>query len=401
MPPSQPPPDDAATRALDALPHELLELLPVGLCLVDGPTGRIRWANAGYQRFAPGVTMQGQPWAEVWADAPMDMRALAADVLQSGEPFVAQDQDFPVRRTPGGPLEAVRFTWQVHRVTLPGRGAPDLLEICQETTEQVRTAAALGTSREEQGRLRAALTEARTLSALGTLAGGVAHELNNQLGVIQGYGELALTEIEPGSPLAHDLREMIGAARHAAAVTRQLLAFAQRQVTRPATVDIDACIEERLPDLRAELGPTVAIAWQPGAPGAPVVLDPRALLDVLRELCRNAREALGDRGTLTIETAEVTIDGTDAPHWPGLMSGDWVRVIVSDDGPGIPSDLLPTVFEPFVTTKDSPAAGLGLAVVHGLVHQAGGTVHATSRAGRGTTVTLHLPRRPATDTSEG
>ena len=158
--------------------------------------------------------------------------------------------------------------------------------------------------------LEAQFRQAQKLESVGQLAGGVAHDYNNMLSVIQGYAELALDKIDPSDPVHDDLQEILKAAKRSAEVTRQLLAFARKQTIAPMLIDLNDTVEGILKMLRHLIGENIDLAWLPGASLRPVtvMMDPSQLDQILANLCVNARDAIADVGKITIETDRVTFD---------------------------------------------------------------------------------------------
>src|SRR3954449_10322298 len=231
----------------------------------------------------------------------------------------------------------------------------------------------------EQRILEEQLRQAQKMEAVGQLAGGIAHDFNNLLTVIAGYGEIARRHIGAG-PGAGELEEIERAADRAAELTRQLLAFARRQVLAPVLLDLNEVAGGLVPMLGRLIGADIEIAML-AAPELPPVLADRAQLEqVIINLAINACDAMPDGGTLAIETS----------CGEGL-----VKLAVSDTGTGIDPEVLERIFEPFYTTKDVGfGTGLGLATVHGIVVQSGGRVDVTSRPGMGSTFTVRFPAAP-------
>jgi two-component system cell cycle sensor histidine kinase/response regulator CckA len=220
------------------------------------------------------------------------------------------------------------------------------------------------------------LRQAQKMEAVGQLAGGIAHDFNNLLTVIAGYGEIARRRIGAG-PGANELGEIQRAAERAAVLTRQLLAFARRQVLEPVLVDVNEVASGLVPMLSRLIGETIEIAMLASEELPPVLADRAQLEQVVINLAINARDAMPEGGTLAIET--------------GVL-GEHVRLAVSDTGTGIEPGVLEHIFEPFYTTKDvGLGTGLGLATVHGIVTQSGGRVDVTSDPGLGSTFTVLLP----------
>jgi PAS domain S-box-containing protein len=244
---------------------------------------------------------------------------------------------------------------------------------------------------EENTRLQAQLYQAQKLDSIGRLAGGVAHDFNNLLTVILGNVDLARTLEIHSERLSEHLHDIEQASLSAAALTRQLLAFARRQIVEPRVIDLNSSVESvqkllaRLlgedVDLRLDLEPNL---WR-------VRVDPSHAEQMLINLAVNARDAMPKGGQLSLRTEN---RHTLPPkHLGGQAPADYVVVTVSDQGVGIGSDVLPQIFEPFFTTKpQGMGTGLGLAMVYGAMQQASGIVDVESSVGRGTTFTLYFPR---------
>jgi PAS domain S-box-containing protein len=223
------------------------------------------------------------------------------------------------------------------------------------------------------------LRQAQKMEAVGQLAGGIAHDFNNLLTVIAGYGEIARRRIGAG-PGLNELGEIQRAAERASDLTRQLLAFARRQVLESVLLDLNEVVGGLVPMLGRLIGEDIEIAMLAGEDLAPVLADRAQLEQVVINLAINARDAMPDGGTLAIETG---------------ATGEHVRLSVSDTGTGIEPDVLERIFEPFYTTKDVGfGTGLGLATVHGIVTQSGGRVEVVSDSGLGSTFTVLLPAAP-------
>jgi PAS domain S-box-containing protein len=251
-------------------------------------------------------------------------------------------------------------------------------------------------------RLEARLAEAQRLEAVGRLAGGVAHEFNNVLMAMLGTTELLASATAPGDPARDDLESILDGGRRAAALTRQLLAFGQRQAMQPRALDVGRALGELAPLVRRTLGDGVELGIEVAAGLGPALVDPAQLEHVLVSLARNARAALRDHGTLTISVDEVP--ATSAAHGlpPGVAPGRFVRVSLTDTGAGIEPAALPHLFEPFYTSQAfGVGGGLGLATVHGIVAQSRGFIVVESELGRGSTFRVHLPSAPAAAAPRG
>jgi PAS domain S-box-containing protein len=238
---------------------------------------------------------------------------------------------------------------------------------------------------------------AQKMDALGQLTGSVAHDFNNLLMIVSGH--LARLRRGGDEAKARQSAEAIETAvRRGASLTRQLLAFSRRQPFNPTVVDLPARIESVRAMLSSSTGAKVvlAIGIPPGA--WPIRVDTSEFDLALVNLTLNARDAMTEGGTVTISSENVTLASAETP---ARLEGEFVAVRVTDSGTGIPPDILSKVFDPFFTTKDSTkGSGLGLSQVYGFAQQSGGTVTIDSEVGRGTTVTLYLPRAREEATEE-
>ncbi|MCU0663466.1 MAG: PAS domain-containing protein [Myxococcota bacterium] len=249
---------------------------------------------------------------------------------------------------------------------------------------------------EEKEKLHAQLVQAQKMESVGRLAGGVAHDFNNMLGVILGHVELAMANVLPGDPLRTDLEEIQKAAERSAELTQQLLAFARKQTITPKLLDLNATIEGMLKLLGRLIGEDIQLLWLPGRDLWPVRLDPSQADQILANLCVNARDAIAGVGKITVETSTTTLDEAYCAQHAGFVPGDYVLLVVSDDGCGMDAETLSHLFEPFFTTKEvGEGTGLGLSSVYGAVKQNDGFICVDSEPGQGTTFRIHLPRDTA------
>ncbi len=246
----------------------------------------------------------------------------------------------------------------------------------------------------ERERLRTQLLQAQKMESVGRLAGGVAHDFHNMLGVILGYTELAIEQLEPDDPIYADLQEVQSAAERSTALTRQLLAFARKQNTRPQIIDINDTVRDSLKMLYRLIGEEIELKWLPAEDLPKAFIDPAQIDQILANLCVNAKDAIGDIGTITLKTAEISIDKQPAVSDPDRKPGSYVVLTVSDDGSGMDEETKGKIFEPFFTTKDvGHGTGLGLSTVFGIVKQNEGFVELDSEPGRGSSFSIYLPCR--------
>ncbi|MDQ3997947.1 MAG: PAS domain S-box protein, partial [Gemmatimonadota bacterium] len=247
----------------------------------------------------------------------------------------------------------------------------------------------------EHRKLEAQVRQTQKMDAVGQLAGGVAHDFNNLLTVIKGFTGFLLEDLADGDARRDDVKEIDQAATRAAALTRQLLAFSRRQVLEPRVLDLNGLVTEFEKMLRRLIPADVAIRTKLVPELGLVEADPGQLEQVLMNLAVNARDAMPDGGTLTIETENAELDRTyDSGHSPAtIVPGPYVLLLVSDTGCGMDKATQARIFEPFFTTKEKgKGTGLGLSTVYGIVKQSGGYVWVYSEPGRGTTFKVYLPR---------
>jgi two-component system, cell cycle sensor histidine kinase and response regulator CckA len=246
---------------------------------------------------------------------------------------------------------------------------------------------------EEKTKLQAQLQQAQKMESVGRLAGGVAHDFNNMLGVILGHAEIALGQIDPNQPLYDDLTEIHKAAQRSADLTRQLLAFARKQTVTPKVLDLNETVSGMLKMLQRIMGENINLSWHPSENLWPVKIDPSQIDQILANLCVNARDAIEGVGKVTIETQNSALDETYCAAHTGSVSGEYVMLAVSDNGYGMNKETLAQIFEPFFTTKKlGKGTGLGLATVYGIIKQNKGFINAYSEPNQGTTFRIYLPR---------
>ena len=252
----------------------------------------------------------------------------------------------------------------------------------------------------ERRQLEHQLQQAQKMEAIGRLAGGVAHDFNNLVTVITGYSDLLLRSLEETSPLRRIIEEMKRAGERAALLTRQLLAFSRNQPIEPRPLDVNGVIADTEKMFRRLIGEDIELITNLRPDIGPVRADPGQLQQVLINLVVNARDAMPQGGTLTIETDRVELDAEYAARRGNVLPGPYVVLSVSDTGCGMDAETLSHIFEPFFTTKGEKGTGLGLATVYGIVAQCGGHIDVMSEVGQGTTFKIYLPRIVASHQEE-
>jgi PAS domain S-box-containing protein len=236
------------------------------------------------------------------------------------------------------------------------------------------------------------LQQAQKFEAIGQLAGGIAHDFNNMIGAILGWADLGMEETEMGSRVHRHFEKVRHQADRAAALTRQLLAFARRQILEPRNMDLNQTVTETLSLLEKVFGSNIEIKAILAPDLTVVRADPTQVEQVLMNLCINARDAMPNGGVMAIETNNKTLDDKYCTFHPFARPGHYAVLCVSDTGIGMDAVTLDRIFEPFYTTKEQgKGTGLGLATVYGIVRQHGGFVHVYSEPGIGSTFRVYLP----------
>lgn len=246
---------------------------------------------------------------------------------------------------------------------------------------------------QEKAVLEAQLQQAQKMESVGRLAGGVAHDFNNMLGVIMGHAEMVLYKSNPSQPLYSNLLEIRKAAERSADLTRQLLSFARKQTVAPKILDLNETVESMFNMLQRLIGEDVCLNWKPEENLWKVSIDPSQIDQILANLCVNARDSIDNFGNITIETKMITACTNLSCYHADFEPGEYVCLSVSDDGCGMDKETQLRIFEPFFTTKAvGEGTGLGLATVYGAVKQNNGYINVYSEPGIGSRFSIYLPR---------
>jgi two-component system cell cycle sensor histidine kinase/response regulator CckA len=313
----------------------------------------------------------------IWHD-PKDREELVRGLRQNG---FYSDLEAKFRRKDG----SLAYGQMSARVIML-QGVPHIISVTRDITERKQAEA-------DKERLRAQLVHAQKMESVGRLAGGVAHDFNNMLGVILGHTELATMQVDPAQPIHANLKEIHKAAQRSADLTRQLLAFARKQTVAPKVLDLNTTVGDMFKMLQRLIGEDIDLLWKPKEALWPARIDPAQVDQILVNLSVNARDAIARVGKITIETDNITFDETYCAAHLGSVSGEYVMLAVSDDGCGMNKEILEHLFEPFFTTKGAgQGTGLGLATVYGIVKQNEGFINVYSEPNQGTTVKIYLPR---------
>ena len=245
----------------------------------------------------------------------------------------------------------------------------------------------------ERSRLQDQLLQSQKMESIGRLAGGMAHDFNNMLTVILGNTELTIAEMGDNDPNRENLQEVLTAGRRSADLIRHLLAFARKQTVVPIVLNINEVVESTFKMLKRLIGENIDLMWIPQSDLWPVVIDPAQIDQILTNLLVNSRDAIDDIGRVVIETRNVEENDVADEYFVGVIPGEYVMLRVTDDGRGIPADLLNNIYEPFFTTKPAgQGTGLGLSTVYGIITQNRGFIITESEPGQGTSMRIFLPR---------
>jgi PAS domain S-box-containing protein len=316
------------------------------------------------------------PEEDVDADRPGGMLEQA---VRNGR---CQEEGWRIRR------DGSRF-WASVAVTAlldPSQQIVGFAKIVRDLTERRDAEEALRRSEDH-------LRQAQKMEAIGRLAGGIAHDFNNLLTAIQGHAQFLIEDLNDDSTTQSDAIEIKRAADRAAALTRQLLAFSRRQVLQPQVLDVNRVIRDIQSLLRRVIREDIALVTSLEDGLWDVYADAGQVEQVLMNLVVNARDAMPDGGSLTVQTVNVALDTHYVMRGSSVPPGEYVQICVTDTGVGMDRETQTKIFEPFFTTKaEGEGTGLGLATVYGIVRQSLGHISVYSELGRGTTFKVFLPR---------
>ncbi len=313
----------------------------------------------------------------IWAN-PEDRPKMLKTLEEHGR---LQDFETRFRRKSGEIMDVLLSAAMIEMA-----GQRYLLGLTHDITERKR-------GEEERKKLEDQLFQAQKMESVGRLAGGVAHDFNNMLGVIIGRAEMALGQDVSPDKLRHHLEEILKAGLRSADLTRQLLAFARQQTAIPKILQLNDTISGMLKMLRRLIGEDIDLLWAPGPDLWKVKIDPSQVDQIMANLVVNARDAISGVGAVTIRTENVVIGDSKRTETPELIAGQYVLLTVSDTGTGMRQEVREKIFEPFFTTKEvGKGTGLGLSTVYGVVKQNDGFIYVASEPGKGTTFKIYLPR---------
>lgn len=390
---------DEDLHQTQAILQAAMDCSPAGIAIADAPDGRLRYVNdAGLliggedrQSLVNGVGIE--QYVASWKLFDLDGRPLGIDEVPLARAIMfgeTNSRDFIIRREEGEDRIVEANAAPIKNET--GKIVAGIV-VFTDITEKLH-------KEKEQAKLQEQFQQAQKMESVGRLAGGVAHDFNNMLSIILGYGEIALDKLHQGDPLREDMQEIVEAGRRSAALTRQLLAFSRKQTLQPEVLDLNHLVRELDKMLHRLIGEDIELKLALAEDLGWVKVDPGQIDQVIMNLVINARDAMPKGGKLLIETADVELDTTYTEKHPGSKPGKYVMLAVTDTGCGMSKEILDQIFDPFFTTKEKDrGTGLGLSTVYGIVKQSDGNVWVYSEPGQGTTFKVYFPNAEAVEES--
>lgn len=318
-----------------------------------------------------------------------DYREIARNLMDAGNNAVEEENGVPLQKREelkiitGKNIEKwVDFSGEM----LEFKGKTAVLVTAMDITERKN-------AEEEKANLEKRLQQSQKMESIGRLAGGVAHDFNNLLSPIMGYTQMLLMEFPPGNPRHEKLAQILKASERARDLTRQLLAFGRKQVLDIKTIILDHAVTGFRKILKRTIREDIRLKFKLNTPSSGILADVSQIEQILMNLAVNSQDAMPHGGELVIETAEVHHDDAYTALHPDVRPGPYIMLAVGDTGCGMDSETMKHVFEPFFTTKEpGKGTGLGLATVHGIVKQHGGSIQVYSESGYGTIFKIYFPR---------
>lgn len=369
-------------RAEEALRQErerfstLVESIPFGITLLDR-NGDFSYINKRFKELF-GYDISDIPDGRTWFRKAYPEHDYRREVIKTwiedakhALPGIGKSRVFTVTCKDG--------TKKITEITTVFLEEDKIIVVYEDITEHKRT--------EEQ------LLQAQKMEAIGRLAGGIAHDFNNMLTVILGHTQLALLGLDSSHPLYHRFKEIQRAAGRSAELTRNLLAFARKQTIMPRVINLNATIEDMFKMIKRLIGENIELLWIPGDNIWQVKMDPAQLNQIVINIVINAKDAIQEFGTITIETDNIIFDETYCKGHLGFTPGEYVMLAISDNGTGMEKEVFEHLFEPFFTTKAvGKGSGLGLSTVYGIVKQNNGFINVYSEPNKGSTFKIYIPR---------
>ncbi|HMK64359.1 MAG TPA: PAS domain S-box protein, partial [Thermodesulfobacteriota bacterium] len=374
---------ESALRQSEERFRTLVEIAPEGIFVQS--QGHFLFINQAMTRMLGASSAEELLGTSFWNRIPPEYHELVHERIQfqdkTGQPTLPNEIEL-LR------IDGTRFPVETTAVAIRFQNQDAHLVFVRDRTAHQKAEA-------ERENLQTQLRQAQKMESVGRLAGGVAHDFNNMLGIIIGNAQLASMEIDPESSVSHCLQEIIKASQGAADTVRQLLAFARKQTISPKVLDLNQTIPGMLKMLGRLIGEDIELRWRPGKSVGTVRLDPSQLNQVLANMVVNSRDAIPGTGVITLEMENVAFDADYCRIHGECLPGKYVCLAISDTGTGMTGEIQEHIFDPFFTTKEvGKGTGLGLATVYGIVKQNNGFIYVYSELARGTTFKIYFPSLP-------
>jgi two-component system cell cycle sensor histidine kinase/response regulator CckA len=365
-------------RAAEVRFMRFFDHTPMAIATVDR-SGAVVRANARFAKLTQSLSPEGVASKSIFRSVnARDRGLLVAAINQAAE---GQGDIAPVEAMLDGPKER----WGQFFVTA-----------VEENERETEAAIVYMLETTERRALENQINQSQKMDMVGQLAGGIAHDFNNVLSAIMMATDFLLNAHKPTDPSFQDIMQIKQNANRAAALVRHLLAFSRKQTLRPQVLDLGESLSDIQNLLKRLIGEKVKLEVLHGRDLWPIKADLSQFEQVIVNLAVNARDAMLDGGKLTVRTANVTSEESAQMSYKGMPAADYVRIDVADTGTGIPADIVDKIFEPFFSTKEvGKGTGLGLSTVYGIVKQTGGFVYVDSKANKGTSFRIFLPRHHA------
>ncbi|NTU57567.1 MAG: response regulator [Chlorobiaceae bacterium] len=374
---------DPGRNTLTAL-NKLYDAIPASILVIDSQMRLIGWNRFSREKIngRPDEKMSGiNPFERVHPDDLLELvNRKFPNVLNND---VEETAEFRMFHKDGPPYKWA--TLRAKKAFIDGEAC--VIAVVTEITE-------LKQAEEKQEILEEQLRQFQKMELIGQLAGGIAHDFNNALAAIIGNAELVLNKLGQSASFVDNIKDIHYIANQSAKLTRQLLAFARKQVVIPQIIDIKESITESLPLHHRLIGENIQFEWNPCNKDVTVLIDPTQLDQILSNLFINARDAITGNGKIMIDCDLVHFNKADCTcNRSALSPGEYVRLSIGDTGSGIDTKVLPHIYEPFFTTKEvGKGTGLGLSTVYGIVMQNNGHIECHTEPGKGTRFDMYLPR---------
>ncbi|HWR01150.1 MAG TPA: response regulator [Chlorobaculum sp.] len=363
---------------------QLCDTIPVSILVVD-PHMRLVSCNKFYRDAVNGLAVDESfalnPLKQIHPDDKYDLlhnklpNVILNDIEETAELRVLNQNNKPYKWA----------TLRAKKTIIENK--PFVIMVVSEITELKET-------KKTQKQLEEQLLEYQKYELIGQLAGGIAHDFNNALSAIIGNTEIVLNNLDQSCSFIDNIYNINKIAFRSAQLTQQLLAFARKQMRLPKVLDLNEAISEGLTFYRRLIGENIQFEWHPCKHPAFLFIDPVQLEQILSNLFINARDAIGNYGTILIECELTHVESTNqTSSRSDLSPGDYIKLSISDTGCGIDTKVLPHIYEPFFTTKEREnRTGLGLSTVYGIVRQNDGHIECKTKLGNGTRFDIYLPR---------